>query len=326
MGHAHSHSHEHSEAAENYFLDQLCTVAVCAALGVVAVVMFQLNKLNFLASSFWVPVFVGGLLLIALAIIRAGAVWHLAAKSRAADAIDNGLVAHEHASGHNEEHNHEDHGHEHSHSHGHEHGHSHAHSHSHAAEDRGRDHGWAPWRYIVMLVPVLLFALGLPNAGFSNKWIERNLGKAQQLEGVKYTRLAVASLGGAPAFFVMKKQGVTVMRFSEMAVAAIRPTSRKHYEGTSIQLKGMYSPIGEREFRLVRLKKTCCDADAIPLQARIISPTPLQSFQRGEWVTVTGELQFHKVKGQNEWVPVVMLDSEDQVHRAEPDNNEYEGI
>jgi uncharacterized membrane protein YraQ (UPF0718 family) len=57
-----------------------------------------------------------------------------------------------------------DHGHA-PHDHGpavHEHpvGQAHAH-HDHDAADH--DHGWAPWRYVVVLVPIILFLLGLPN-------------------------------------------------------------------------------------------------------------------------------------------------------------------
>src|SRR6266568_7667713 len=35
------------------------------------------------------------------------------------------------------------------------------HNHSH-------QHGWSPWRYIVLCLPIMLYFLGLPNQGFSS--------------------------------------------------------------------------------------------------------------------------------------------------------------
>src|SRR5262249_12016728 len=32
----------------------------------------------------------------------------------------------------------------------------------------GHEHGWNPWRYIVLLLPIVLYFLGLPNAGLTS--------------------------------------------------------------------------------------------------------------------------------------------------------------
>src|SRR5436305_831344 len=54
-------------------------------------------------------------------------------------------------------------------SHPHEHTHDHDHDraghsqHDHDASDH--DYGWAPLRYVLLLVPIILFLLGLPNKG-----------------------------------------------------------------------------------------------------------------------------------------------------------------
>jgi DUF1980 C-terminal domain len=336
---AQAHAHSHSEAAGNYFLDQLCTIAACGALGTVAILMFESQRIgDVLTSTFWKPVFYGGLALVALAIIRAGALWQLAGRVRAADSDknDHDHSEHSHSHAHGEACD-DDHGpdekyeHEHGHGHSHAHAHGHEHSHSHAADDHGHDHGWAPWRYIVLLLPVVLYALKLPAAGgFSKSGTERILGTADKLEGAKNTRLIGAALGGGPVMPLTKKQSVTVMRFNELANATLpgREKTRDFYEGSMVQLKGQLMPVSDKEFQLYRMKMTCCAADAIPLKARIISPVTLQKFQPQEWVTVTGELQFRKVAGQvpEQWLPVIMLDSEDQIQRAEKDNNEYEQL
>ena len=43
---AHSHAHAHAEAEGNYFLDQLFTILVCGALGLVAVLMYYTGMLQ----------------------------------------------------------------------------------------------------------------------------------------------------------------------------------------------------------------------------------------------------------------------------------------
>ncbi len=86
------------------------------------------------------------------------------------------LVAceHDHDHGHTHEHGAAcDHTHDHDHEHGHTHGHDHAHA--HGGHDHGHDHGWNPWRYIVLLLPVVLYFLNLPNSGFSASYMMRGM-------------------------------------------------------------------------------------------------------------------------------------------------------
>ena len=59
---AHSHAHSHGEGEGNFFLDQLFTVLVCGALGLVAVLMYRDGMLKrILVPGFFVPVLIGGL-------------------------------------------------------------------------------------------------------------------------------------------------------------------------------------------------------------------------------------------------------------------------
>src|SRR5438128_617080 len=74
------------------------------------------------------------------------------------------------------------------HSHGDQH--SHAHEHEHAAEDH--DHGWAPWRYVVLLVPVILFLLGLPNKPLQAPAVDVNLFRDVTQEAVQATQFVSA--------------------------------------------------------------------------------------------------------------------------------------
>lgn len=173
---AHDHSHEDRVS---YFAEQLSTIGICGALGAVAIMLYSQDTLKlFLDSKFHLPVLLGGIVLLGLVAVRAVAVWQLAGVPAANHNHD-----HQHDHGHEHGHHHDhDHAHEHGEACGHEHGdcghiHDHAHDHGHEhANDHGHDHAWNPWRYAVLLLPIVLFFLGLPNQGFSSKYFaERGL-------------------------------------------------------------------------------------------------------------------------------------------------------
>ncbi len=169
-----AHDHHHSEDTSTYYLEQLCTIGVCGALGVVCVLLWSQGKLGrILNSKFFLPVLAGGIALLVLAAIRAVIVWLQTGPAAQAHTHEHGDCEHDHA------HDHggcsHDHGHEHHHHHEHaitagapapvvheEHEHEHVH---HAAADCGHDHGWSPWRYAVLLFPLLLFFWNLPSQG-----------------------------------------------------------------------------------------------------------------------------------------------------------------
>src|SRR5262249_25453549 len=113
-----AHTHE---GDRNYYIDQLCTLGVSAALGVVCIVLYLRGVLGFLADMFHPAVLVGGVALILVALVRGVTLF---------------VSVRQEASGHtHHEHGHEHHHHEHHHHHGeeacdHEHGHHH-HEHDH---------------------------------------------------------------------------------------------------------------------------------------------------------------------------------------------------
>jgi hypothetical protein len=164
---AHSHTEDHT----TYYMEQLCTIGICGLLGAVAVLLYYQNQLRYiLAPKFFLPVLLGGLAILGLVVMRSLTFWASLRKSR----------PHSHSHDHTglDNHGHE-HCHEHSHDNCHEHDHEHEHEHvegeadtqgwhHHAhGPDCGHDHGWNPWRYIVLLLPIVLYFLHLPNAGFS---------------------------------------------------------------------------------------------------------------------------------------------------------------
>lgn len=309
---AHSHAHSHGDGEGTYFLDQLFTILACGAIGLVAVLMYENGMLGrILVPMFFVPVLVAGIALIALAAIRAIAVWQLAG-ARRADMDTNG--------------DHEGHSHAHSHSHGHDHahgeecehdhGHAHAHAHDHAGEDdHGHDHGWAPWRYMVLAVPVFLFFLGLPRDMDSREFVR--FGKETGGRGNSPRRDALSALVGGPAQTrILRRADPQEMklRFKELSEVAALSGKHEYYEGNIAELRGMYIPLksSDREFTLLRIDRTCCFADQIVLEMRIEAPEAIQGVEPGQWVWVRGLISFQKNE-KGRWIPVITLQSMDDL-------------
>lgn len=257
-------------------------------------------------------VLAGGIGLLVLICFRAVVVW------RAAGQPD---VAPDHGPEH-------DHGHDHGHEHGpachheHDHGPEHAHGiataatvsptlavpHSHTHGGHDHDHAWAPWRYMVMLVPIILGFLGLPAQGRQqytedlrvsdsdtprryvphlllqpypgdegNSDAERAFGPTQVtgLAGMLaapggYAPL-LAAFGAEPehALISADESEPTPMDFRELENATLTPEQQNLVTGRKISITGQFAGNNDRVFTLSRFKINCCGADAIQLKALI---------------------------------------------------------
>jgi uncharacterized membrane protein YcgQ (UPF0703/DUF1980 family) len=313
-----AHVHTHEEDSSTYYLEQLFMVGICGALGGVAVMMWWQDKLKWvLAPTFHVYVFWGGVVLLLLVAVRAVSLWRAAGNLQAApdhhhDHDHEHHHEHEH---HDHEHHHHDHDHEHGHAHDHDHEHGHAHDHVHTAGDaHGHEHGSNPWRYIILMLPVVLYFLNLPNSGFSSTYYERGM-----KVGVE-----------AGTFDVVQGEKVDVvnLEFKELERAAYTPASRQGYEGKFARIKGQFMPSGsDKMFSLVRFKITCCAADAVPLNVVIMlnpeSPESISDIKALQWVNVTGKIQFRKRKDREEYVSVLLVPSREQIQSAVADSNPY---
>src|SRR5258708_6464987 len=117
---AHDHSHAGSST---YYLDQLCTIGFCGALGVVQILLYQFDVLRLILDpKFHLPVLLSGIVLTALAVLRGASLWVAVGQSKAHHHHHEGE-----ACGHDHDlvHTHPDCGHDHDHSHDHEHEHAH---------------------------------------------------------------------------------------------------------------------------------------------------------------------------------------------------------
>jgi hypothetical protein len=196
--------HTHGNDRSTYYMEQLCTIGICGLLGGVAVMLYYQNILRFiLAEYLHVYVLGSGLVLLGLVALRALGLWWTA-----------GTLATNHEHVHCHEHGH-DHEHDHTHVHGEEHGHEHHHGcdHDHAHEhglvhthDCGHEHSWNPGRYIVLLLPIVLYFLHLPNAGFTASGSSINVNDLDPSAAGKYvenTGLQITKASGRDGIHVV---------------------------------------------------------------------------------------------------------------------------
>jgi hypothetical protein len=339
-------AHVHAKDSA-YFTEQLCTIAVCGALGGVAITLWAMpDGLILLGPQFqapfgnpWLsPVLWGGIAVVAAVLVRAVAVWFSVGKSPSTQAHDHDHV-HDHGHSHHDhdhDHDHCDHDHDHGHAdeaimaapapggmisnpttthqqsvHSHEHTHDREHDHTHEhVHDHGHEHGWAPWRYVVLLIPVGFYFLGLIPKAFSDL-------------GAVNTDFDEA---GRP---VVAKGGDVIRGFLELERAAGTEASRQALEGRKAEVTGQaVVNTDPRRFGLVRYKISCCAADAVPLNMRIeVSDADsagkafsTQTLAK-KWVTVTGIIQFRKIRGSDEYVTVLEAMANDVVILPKvPDN------
>jgi len=342
---AHTHSHSHGGEAQAYYLDQLCTIALCGGLAGVGILMWYHDLLQFiLAPQFHLPVLAGSLTLLVLVLIRAVVLWR---------SVDRAVPqTHDHAHGHDHAHDHahgHDHAHDHAHNHAHDHGHTHDHPHDHDhthnhPHDHGHDHdhGWNPWRYAVLMLPIALYLLDLPNPGFSQDYLAARLAshqvenmdlvqtEAPQLAGTVVGLLGAPGDGGllalTTAAVLHERNDVPLpLEFNDLKEAAFIPAKRRNLDGKTARVLGQFLPgASETSASLIRTKMSCCIADATPLNVIIISPEKVAGVVDSlQWVEVEGQIQFRKRKDKDEFIPVLQIKGRDKIKKAEAPKNPY---
>jgi hypothetical protein len=189
----------------------------------------------------------------------------------------------------------------------------------------------------VLLIPVILFLLGLPSKGPKAIAADAEFIAAEQ---AKETRDATTLI--APGFpgwahlaylgYLSKDQvkgDIEDWDFKNLspavAVAASNPDTsvQEQWKNKNIRVIGMYSPSpqSDREFRLVRFKLTCCVADAIQLNLPIVSRESIRNIKPNSWVRVTGRVEFRKRLGDT--VPILVVSNSQAVQPCPEDPNPY---
>jgi hypothetical protein len=348
----HAHDHDHTHDSDTYFLDQICMVGVSGAFGAICLSLYIGNAMagegsqtmlsRLLGPQFHLFVLASGVALVVVALARGFTLWRQVGRP-------GHVNAHHHDHDHDHEHHHE-HDHEHHHEHGecgHEHGvcaHEHAHTHSHHhSHDHGHhhhdhdaadhDHGWAPWRYVLLLVPIILFLLGLPNKGPAARPIEvKHLDMTHEAAG--YAGM-LTSIPDSPAhlvswlaaLYVNDETDAQEVSYKDLeGYAALPDKQRDEKRGKTFRVRGQYapSPANDHIFTLVRFRIQCCAADAIPMQVPIVTREKLSSrsdLTVNEWVKVTGVLDFQKAG--NKTFTLLRVNNLRSIERCAPDSNPY---
>jgi hypothetical protein len=318
-----AHTHEHDE---NYFLDQIFTIALCGALGGIAVMLYVRKTMlnDILDKKFHLWVLLGGIGLLVMVAIRAMAVWRLAGQSHS-HAHDHHHHHHHHHHDHahdhhqHDPHHHHEHG-DHDHAHGeHDHGHHHGHTHPHThAHEPGHEHGWSPWRYTVLMLPVVLFFLNLPNSGLTARYTDLNATYPADKKALTAIGLLASPMAPAPllaAAVLPEDEVLEGLGFSELERAAFDPMRRKRYEGKLATLEGMLVARPDfQQFNIVRYRMNCCAADALPINAAVLvdpgwTGDKLDVRKRHQkWVRVKGRIHFFpRPNAGNEYVSALIV-------------------
>jgi hypothetical protein len=183
---------------------------------------------------------------------------------------------------------------------------THAHENCHDGSnvcDHDHGHAWRPWRYGFLCLPFMLYFLNLPNQGFSSA-----------------TPLDVEDSDHP---IVAKEGEILNLGVREMEKWAYNQSQREAFEGRKGRIKGQFVPNPNGSFTLVRFKRFCCPADVIQLRVVIVCPETVTHIQKMKWVEVTGEIQFRKRRDRDEYVPVLQLQSRNDVQPTDQDEDPY---
>jgi hypothetical protein len=343
-----AHSHLGCQSPRDYFTEQLLTILVCGALAFVGIQMYLNGMLQYiLAPQFHTSVLIGSIAVLVLVGLRALAVWREAGELQPVDTMtcqENHIhtAACNHLTGlptgDTPDANLVD-----------DHGHSH-------------DMSWVFARMLILVFPVALFAMDIPNSGFSAEAQSKMIGQEKALnldpkileemaqnpyriveertepDGTKIKivqsaprepeapnglMIRITKQPGKPERYALVPGAGSTMSFNELNEAAFDADKRREYAGQTAIMEGRFRRLGEKEFTLFRLKMTCCGADAVPLKVRIVAPQSVNGFNDHDWVRVKGVIQFIKAPGQDRYTPVLRLGDITDIQPAET-KNEYE--
>src|SRR5262249_62324508 len=113
---------------------------------------------------------------------------------------------------------------------------------------------------------------------------------------------------------------VMVAKLAELEQSSESEAGRDAYRGKTVQVKGKIQDLwsNQRIFGFVRLKMTCCFADAYgePVKLVVESPKPIdygQVLAKGGWVKVIGKVDYRKAAKADTYVPVIKAEQDAQI-------------
>lgn len=257
-----AHSHEHTDT---HYLDQLCLVGFSAAFGGVCLSLctWQKPMLNLLLAVYLHDfVLVGGVLLLGLAFIRLGFLWksirvHLFPRSLLRTVSPQAWIW---------------------------------------QPCPQHVHNWVPWRYVILLVPIILFLLGLPSRLPDIRAEAVQLDMAREAAG--YSSVIAAAEQPLPCLAtlgVLQAETsfgpITTVPLKVLNEASLTPEAEMEWTGRVVRVEGQYQPNNEHQFAVFRWggwdgRRQSYSSVAIVCQERVLG---LQ-----KWVRVTGRVEFRR--------------------------------
>ena len=186
---------------------------------------------------------------------------------------------------------------------GHDHAHEH-HEHNHGGGSCGNgdcccDHDHhesvSLWRYIVLVVPLMIVWMGLAPNGLSADVFSKRMTKAQR------EAIAAASSAALPEGRKVDTDAEPIdTDMRELQQASQDAVRRQFWETADrpVRLSGQFVPDNRYtdRYRLMRIRITCCAADATPIDVTVVGE--IQSgWQYGEWLEALGVVSFVEVPG-----------------------------
>jgi uncharacterized membrane protein YcgQ (UPF0703/DUF1980 family) len=139
--------------------------------------------------------------------------------------------------------------------------------------------------------------LGLPNEGFRSV-------KAVEIEGIDPD-------------MKLKQGAVLHLDFMELYNSVYNEGKREFLQGRTGVLKGQFVPSSSPTFfNVVRFIKRCCPGDAIPVRVPVVCLEGTREIENMSWVEVTGQIQYRKGKGRDEYFPVLKVRSGQDIVRT----------
>lgn len=185
---------------------------------------------------------------------------------------------------------------------------------------------------MVLLVPIILFMLGLPSKGPSIVLGESQVDTTRDaFEDAQFhiTLVAMAVDRSAPIGVLLARAGadavaseVEYKNVKEVEEMALHTTDRDYYKGRMIRVRGQYMPRSERFFELVRFRIQCCAGDAVQVSVPVLAKESVVISGQQPWVEVTGKVDF-RANTKGEFKTVVIVSQQKQVQKCNPYLNPY---
>lgn len=155
--------------------------------------------------------------------------------------------------------------------------------------------------YVVILVPIILFLLGLPNKGPTIHVVDDVAAREEAMvqSASMYTGLVCLDTWSQLAWLAKRADDVSLAEGIPATIKMLDESKddsvlRADFKNKVVTVVGQYvqNSRDPRVFTLARLRMNCCAGDAIARQITVISQSPFQDLKDQSWIKVTGKVEY----------------------------------